>query len=190
MTEDHKESRHDRTPLQHEAEHSRPKKKVSVVSYLAILFAAAFLLLLLSYLMQQRSNEATISGLKDSVTSIQSVETLMDTNQRLAKENEALEDELNTLTQQLDDLQANKSTVEATLQEATQQLQAMDWFWRIQRAYSKGSRSEAKKLVAQFESNDLPRHLPNWSTAVPDGPSPADQYHALLVALGIQTAEP
>ena len=34
---------------------SGPNKRLSVMNYLTILFAAAFLLLLLSYLMQQRT---------------------------------------------------------------------------------------------------------------------------------------
>ena len=38
--------------LQHAAEHEKPHKKLSVMTYLVILIAAAFLLLLLSYFMQ------------------------------------------------------------------------------------------------------------------------------------------
>ena len=41
-----------RGALQHEAEHASPGKRNSVLIYLVILFAAAFLLLLLSYFMQ------------------------------------------------------------------------------------------------------------------------------------------
>ena len=43
--------------LQHAAEHEKPHKKLSVMTYLVILIVAAFLLLLLSYFMQQRANQ-------------------------------------------------------------------------------------------------------------------------------------
>ena len=62
--QDHNREEQEVQHLQHEAEHARPHKKVSVMGYLTILFAAAFLLLLLSYFMQQRANEQAISGLQ------------------------------------------------------------------------------------------------------------------------------
>ena len=62
--QDHNREEQEMQHLQHEAEHARPHKKVSVMGYLAILFAAAFLLLLLSYFMQQRANQQAISGLE------------------------------------------------------------------------------------------------------------------------------
>lgn len=175
---------------QREADQSRLKKKVSVVSYLAILFAAAFLLLLLSYFMQQRSSEAAISGLKDSMSSFQSVETLVDTNKRLQEENDSLTEQMDTLDKRVLALEKAQLENQTASAEQGRQLQAMDWFWRIQRAYSKGSRSDAKALIEQFESSGFSSSLPQVSSAVPDGPSPADQYEALLSALGFQSAEP
>lgn len=176
--------------LQREADQSRPKKKVSVVGYLAILFAAAFLLLLLSYFMQQRSSEAAISGLKDTMSSFQSVETLVDTNKRLQEENADLTEQVDKLDLRVTALEKERLEMEKTSAEQEKQLQAMDWFWRIQRAYSKGSRSDAKTLIEQFEATGLPASLPQTSSSISDGPSPADQYDALLAALGVQKAEP
>ena len=46
----------------------KPGKNTSVFTYLAILFAAAFLLLLLAYFIQQRNSEVAIDGLKDSLS--------------------------------------------------------------------------------------------------------------------------
>ncbi len=184
------DQRVDRHRLQREADQSRPKKTVSVVGYLAILFAAAFLLLLLSYFMQQRSNEQAISGLKDSVNSFQSVETLMDTNQRLIQESAALNDQAEALEQRVAALEREQLAAQQTKERLEKELKAMDWFWRIQRAYSRGKKSEAKDLIAQFEATGLSVSLPQTSSAVPAGPSPADQYDAILSALGLQKAEP
>lgn len=190
MSEERERRDRERSHLQHEAEHSRPRKKVAVVSYLAILFGAAFLLLLLSYFMQQRASEQAISGLQNSVNSIQSVETLVDTNKRLSEENKELTAQADALSDQIEALEKNAAAAQKATGEQEKQLQSMDWFWRIQRAYSKGSKSEAKTLVEQFEATGLPASLPTTSTAATDGPSPAEQYDALLAALGMQKATP
>ena len=42
--------------LQHQAEHTRARRRISVMGYLLILFVVAFLLLLLAYFQQQRIN--------------------------------------------------------------------------------------------------------------------------------------
>lgn len=190
MSEERERRSRERSHLQHEAEHSRPRKKGTAVSYLAILFGAAFLLLLLSYFMQQRANEQTISGLQDSVNSFQSVETLVDTNKRLSEENKELKEQVDALTDQTDTLQKDVAAAQKAAAGQEKQLQAMDWFWRIQRSFSKGSKNDAKKLVEQFEATGLPSHLPTTGNAVTDGPSPAEQYDALLSALGMQKATP
>lgn len=85
---------HESGGLQHAAEHERPHKRLSVMNYLTILFAAAFLLLLLSYLMQQRTNSETIEGLKQSVSAMQSIDSLQ-------KEKEGLESQVALLEEQV-----------------------------------------------------------------------------------------
>lgn len=180
----------ERSHLQHEAEHSRPRKKIAVVSYLAILFAAAFLLLLLTYFMQQRTSQDAISGLKDSVDSMQSVGNLVDQNKTLHTENNDLKDQADKLTAEIAALEKNTAAAQKTLLEQAQQLEAMDWFWRIQRSYSRGSKGEAKALAGEFEATGLVSHLPDISPADIDGPSPAEQYLDLLQAMGIKTAQP
>lgn len=178
-----------RAHLQHEAEHAKPHKKVSVMSYLAILFAAAFLLLLLSYFMQQRSNEAAFSGLKDSSQSaLQSVQNLLSENDELHDRVDQMDQQLEQAQKELEQAQAEAKAAQAAQNEQRFQLQAMDWFWRIQRAYSRSSRSEARELTDQFEQSGLPKYLPNESLSGVDAPSPAEQYKALLEAMGYRTA--
>lgn len=180
----------ERHRLQHEAEHARPRKKVSVMSYLAILFAAAFLLLLLSYFMQQRSSEQTISGLQDSVSglqssvsALQSVENLIANNQKLQEENDALQQQVEQLQGELQTAVNTAQKNQELLSESGEHLIAMDWLWRIQRAWSRGSKGECRDLVDQFEATGLPSSLPDTVLSGVDGPSPAEQYDALLDAL-------
>ena len=90
--QDHNNEEQEVQHLQHEAEHAKPHKKVSVMGYLTILFAAAFLLLLLSYFMQQRANEQAISGLQaTSNNAFDSINNLIAEKDRLTGEVEDLE---------------------------------------------------------------------------------------------------
>lgn len=59
----------------------------------------------------------------------------------------------------------------------------MDYFWRIQRLYSRGSRRDALELVKEFESSGLSQELPRTNPSDLEGASPADQYQSLLDAL-------
>lgn len=177
------QEKRERSHLQHEAEHAKPHKKVSVMGYLAILFAAAFLLLLLSYFMQQRSSEQTISGLKDSVSAMQSVENLIADNDELHQKVDELETQIEALETAKAELERTQRAQESTVSELENQVASMDWLWRIQRAYSRGSKTDCRALVDQFEASGLPQYLSNTTLAQVEGPSPADQYNALLDAL-------
>lgn len=177
------QEKRERSHLQHAAEHAKPHKKVSVMGYLAILFAAAFLLLLLSYFMQQRNSEQTISGLKDSVSAMESVQNLIADNDALRKKVDELEADYEQAAAANADLAAQRTANERTIAELEDQVAAMDWLWRIQRAWSRGSRADCRALVDQFEASGLPKSLPETALAETDGPSPADQYDALLDAL-------
>ena len=85
----------ERGRLQHAAEHERPNKRNSVLFYLVILFAAAFVLLLMSFLMQQRANQAALDDLQQtSDSTVQSLENMLqDTG-----ETDALQRQLDALT--------------------------------------------------------------------------------------------
>ena len=74
---------------------SRKNRRTAVYLYLLILFGAAFLMLLLAYFVQQRSNESTISDLKDSMNLTR--EELLDQIRELEGQNEALNGELDRL---------------------------------------------------------------------------------------------
>ena len=147
----------------------------SVFQYLAILFAAAFLLLLLAYVMQQRVERAQdqIDDLQASSDSaLQTLENIIAERDKLKEENEALSGDLQQAWQDVQQAQAQ-------LEEQERSLQAMDWFWRIQRQFSRGYTSAARELAEAFEASGLVDALPDTAVAEPDGPSPAQQYQEL-----------
>ena len=157
--------------LKRQQRHSRR----SVFQYLAILFAAAFLLLLLTYVMQQRVERAQdqIDDLQESSNSaLQTLENIIAQRDQLKEENEALDEELQQAWQ---DIQQAQTQAE----EQERALQAMDWFWRIQRQFSRGYTNAARELAEAFEASGLVEDLPDTAYAEPDGPSPAQQYQEL-----------
>ena len=71
------------------------QKRTALLRYMTVLFAVAFALVLLSYLIQVFSSRDTISQLNaTSASALQNAERLQDTNRELTEENKRLNDEL------------------------------------------------------------------------------------------------
>ena len=172
---------HESGGLQHAAEHERPHKRLSVMNYLTILFAAAFLLLLLSYLMQQRTNSETIEGLKQSVSAMQSIDSLQKEKEGLESQVALLEEQVAHLEGQVSALQNETAALQSTAEDQAHAAEAM--FWRIQRALSRGRYGSARSLVEAFQATGLEDCLPTDHPADPEGPSPAEQYQEILAVL-------
>lgn len=86
-------------------------KRSSFYVYLAVLFGAAFLMLLLAYFVQQRNNATAQSDLRSSFSA--SRQELLDEIQRLEEENQGLLAEKEELQAQLGDVQAELDGVNA-----------------------------------------------------------------------------
>lgn len=165
--------------LQQEADRAKPRKKFSVMGYLTILFAAALVLLLWSYFMQQRKNEEVISGLKASVSAMQSIEDLQNEKKDLSDQVDQLQQQLDEKTKELTDEQKNAEKLE-------QQLDAMDWLREIQALYEKRYYKAARAMIAEFEDTGLPAYLPDVSLHSYDGSenqSPLDEYETIVEKL-------
>lgn len=171
--------------LQHQAEHTHPRRRSSsVLIYLVAMFAVAFLLLLLAYFQQQRSSaEANDDAMKQSASAFQSIQNLLSENEALRQEAGELEAQVDALTQEKAALEQSLQTHADQIDAAHRQLTAMDYFWRIQRLYSRGSRRAALDRVKEFEATGLPQDLPMANYSQVEGTSPYEQYQALLDAL-------
>lgn len=103
----------------------------SVFAYLAVLFGAAFLLLLFAYLMQQRDSEEitrNLSDLRESMGSIESIDQLFEENRQLREENEGLKVDN-------EDLQSSLQSATDALEEAGKAREASEA--RLSDAYDK-----------------------------------------------------
>lgn len=146
--------------LQHAAEHEKPGGKSHVLIYLVILFAAAFLLMLFSYLMQQRQNSQSISDLSKSVSAVQSLEELIKEKDRLEEEAGALEAQVAGLGEIVARQQAQLEAAAAQAETQSKTLAAMDYLREIQEQYALKRTKAVKALIETFEATPYVDFLP------------------------------
>lgn len=168
--------------LQRQADRTKPTGSRSVLVYLIILFIAAIILLLLAFFMQQRNNEQTINGLKQSVSTMQSVQDLYDENAALKEQLEQLEEEAQAQQSELDQLNLQNRSLQQQAESLESTAQAMDWFWQINEAYVRGRYALARELIEQMGA-ELPQYLPMVSITNNERFSPYDRYQEIYDAL-------
>ena len=165
------------------ARNQQKRRQRSVFQYITILFAAAFVLLLFTFVMERRQheilqqeNQEQIDNLQQSVSAVQSLDNLY-------KENEALKEQVAQLEQQLQqaaqDRQSEKTTLLQQVEAKEKSLQAMDWFWQIDEAYAKGRYSLCRSLIQNLQNAGLAEYLPKESTTDNDRFSPYERYQEI-----------
>ena len=153
---DAKESR------QHRISHGQQKRRQrSVFQYIAILFAAAFVLLFITYRMDRRQyelmqeqNEGQISDLQQTISAFQSLQGLQEENAALKEKVSELEEQAAQQESQMDELQQNNTQLQDTLSKTSS---ALDWFWQIDEAYVRGRYSLCRQLITSLEEAGLSR---------------------------------
>ena len=174
----------DPRPMTHGQQRRRQR---SVSQYVAILFGAAFLLLLVTFLMERRQyeqiqeeNQEQIDDLRQSVSAVQSLEELYSENAALREQVDELETQLEQSQEQAGNLaQAN----EALSLQLERTGQAMDWFWQIDEAYVRGRYSLCRDLMENLEEAGLAVYLPRESITDNGRYSPYDRYQEIRDAL-------
>lgn len=107
----------DREPISDE-------KRTALLRYMAILFGVAFLLVLLTFLIQLRDSKQTISELnKSNASALQNAGKLQDENQALSAANATLEVQVEDLEAQVEDLEESKERLEKTQSQLEQELE-------------------------------------------------------------------
>lgn len=144
MSQEQHSQREERSRLQHKAEHIRAKKN-SVVWYLLILFVIAFLLLLMSYFMQQRANQEDLNDIKDSISA-------MDTLNKIITERDALKEENLTLKGDLEIMTSAADQARDSLRSSADQISALNKLNLIRKLYNQRRYDEARACLADWEA--------------------------------------
>ena len=163
------------------------RRQKSVFQYIAILFGAAFVLLLFTFVMERRQyqllqekNEAQIDDLQQSVNAVQSLNSLYEENAALKEKTQELEEENQDLQEQVDQLEQQVSDLSVQAEKTSQ---AMDWFWQIDEAYVRGRYSLCRQLIQSLEEANLKEWLPKESITDNGRFSPYDRYQEIYDAL-------
>lgn len=132
-------------------------KRTALLRYMAILFAVAFLLVLLSYLIQVFNSRDTISQLNaTSASALQNAERLQETNRELSQENKKLRDELNDARTATQEYQESVSTaIEIAHQEGALDAQTVyDLLFEAEDAQAVGDYESLKAVLAKLEGHE------------------------------------
>ena len=161
---------------------TREKRQRSVVHYIAILFAAAFLLMMMAYLMDQRQNEA-MNDLNQSLSGLQESQSDQSSLQDIYEDNMELIQQVGQLEEQVKQLEEDKQSLTSQLSDQEKASQAMDWFWQIDEAYVLGRYSLCRSLIQELEDAGLVDYLPKESITDNGRFSPSGRYQEIYDAL-------
>ncbi len=182
---------------------TQSSKRSSVYVYLAVLFGAAFLMLLLAYFVQQRNNATAMDDLRS--TSTASRQELLEDIQKLEEEKEALEKQIaeleldltqeQSLSQDFQTLYDGARTSASHLEYyLVQRSQAMELLWQLEDAYRQRDYDLCQQFVKWLELPEAdPRknYLPTSDDRSQydyglDSPTPAERYQGIFDELSTQ----
>lgn len=152
------------------------KKRNSVFRYIAFLFAAAFVLLLYTFMLERRQSQQQIDDLKQSVSAYQTLQGLMSNNDQLKTQVSELETQLRELQGQLAAAEEEQGLLQAQLQGEQKTNMAMHWFWQINDASVRGKTKLCRELITALEETKLQDSLPKENITGTDRFSPYDRY--------------
>ena len=151
-------------------ERERMKK---VYTYVAVLFTVAFLLILWTFLMNQRSSREIRDEIRSGNNTLQST----------LDENQALTDRITELEEQLAAAEENAKALDETAGLQSNQLRALDWLLEFEQAYGAKDYDTVRENIRSFEETGVSDYLPTepLRTAITgdDAPSPAARYQAI-----------
>lgn len=163
-----------------EPSRSRRRRQSSVFRYIAVLFCAAFVLLLFTFMMErrqyQRLQEENQDNKQQSVSATQTLNGILEENKQLKEQLEERQGALEELQSRFDRLEDDYTAAEQARVEQSRTAEAMDWFWQINEAYVRGRYSRCRELISSLEGGGLEEYLPKESATNNDRFSPYDRY--------------
>lgn len=151
-----------------------------MLRYIAVLFCAAFVLLLFTFIMErrqyQRLQEENQDNKQQSVSATQTLNGILEENKQLKEQLEEQQEALEELQSRFDRLEDDYTAAEQARVEQSRTAEAMDWFWQINEAYVRGRYSKCRELISSLEGGGLEEYLPKESATNNDRFSPYDRY--------------
>lgn len=159
----------DGTPVQ-PSPASAGKRNKPVIVYIMILFIVAFLLMALSFLSHQRSNEEVIGSLQSSMSTLQELQAAKD-------EALALQEELDKANAQISGLQSQLDEQTAAWSDSESSYVALLTLYKLQQQYAAEDYDGCKQTIQSMEDSKLSDALSDKD--LNDVTSPAQRYQQL-----------
>ena len=129
-----------------------PSRK-PVVLYILILFIAAFLLMALSFAMQQRSNREALGDLETSFNA--TIAEIQETQEQLI----VLEKDLDEANDRISAMETDAAVAAAALKASQLEADALEALYVLQQKYSAGAYEECQALMLKMETDGLVKAL-------------------------------
>lgn len=159
---------------------SQRRRQSSVFRYIGVLFCAAFILLLFTFMMErrqyQRLQEENQDNKQQSVSATQTLNGILEENKQLKEQLEEQQGALEELQGRFARLEDDYTAAEQARVEQSRTAEAMDWFWQVNEAYVRGRYSKCRELISSLEGGGLEEYLPKESATNNDRFSPYDRY--------------
>lgn len=177
------------------SDQNKSRTNKPVVTYIMILFIAAFLLMALSFLMHQRSNTEALGQLQNSMTAMQEVQATQEKNIELQEQLSGLQDELDKTVSAYD---GQLAALVGDLDRKQLELDAMTNLYLLQQSYSAGEYEVCQEIIQFMEENGLVSALPLADAGEeppedlivpPIWTNPADRFYQLKDATAARLAQ-
>lgn len=153
------------------------RRQRSVLQYIAVLFCAAFVLLLFTFMMERRQyQQLQEDNRQQSVSATQTLNGILEENKQLKEQLAESDVQSKDLADQLAAARDQQKETAEQLQALEKIAPAMDWFWQIDEAYVRGRYAKCRELIASLEEGGLENYLPRESATNNDRFSPYDRY--------------
>lgn len=167
-------------PEEKEAPPSPPEKNKpsSAYVYLAVLFGAAFLMLLLAYFVQQRNNDAVLDDLRSTTASreelLEDIKALEAERDQLQKEVEYQKGRVKQKNEEAEQLQSTLEDSNSRWSDLHIQTMTLSYFWYIDQ-FMKNKDYPMAAAAVLFQADTLRE---TWNTQVAINPVQVEQYES------------
>lgn len=157
-----------------------PKKRNSrpVVTYILILFTAAFFLLTFSLLANQRSNDQTLDELRQSISSLEEGQTAQSHALTLQEELDILQDDQYTLLDEIEALEAENTAISDEYDALTAQYNCLELLFQLEMQFQAQAYTDCLSIMQAMTDDNLVELLPTTGN-----PSPAQRYETIKLAV-------
>ena len=173
-----------------------------ILIYILILFIAAFLLMTLSFLSHQRSNEQVLGQLHTNVSSLQKLQSALEENVRLQEQMDvqrlqleewkaelsASQNVQEQLTEKISALEKSLVRLQTELDTLRQTASAIDALTQLQQLMISGDLTACRKIIADIETTGLDKLLPTTADT-PGGLSPYQMYQQVKLLTDVPAGE-